>query len=450
MDTTKILLKFLPHFLRKKIENNHGLRKILDNINWVGGEKVVQLFLTIFVSAAVARYLGPEQFGLMNYALAFVSLFAVFNKLGLDSIVVRNIINNPEKKTDYLGSTILLRFLGSLFLLLISVAGVIFLRPDEPILHIFVFLIALAQFFKSFETIDLWFQSQVKSKYTVQSRFIAFFTISVLKIIFILTQQPLIAFVLMFLFDSLIASVLLVAFYQKKGPVSIFKWKVKIETMKELLKDSWPLILSGIAVALYMRIDQVMIGNMLGDEELGVYSVAVKLSEAWLFLPMVIAASVFPAILKAKKKSKELYLARIQKLYDFFTWFTIPVAVFVLFLSPYIIKILFGEEYLLASSALIILIFSGTFSFLGVASSKYLVAENLTRISFYRTLVGVVVNVILNLILIPHYGIIGSAIATLVSYAIATFSVAMWKQGRIVSIHLLNSFNLIRIIKSLL
>lgn len=442
-----MMLKITPSFLKRKVENNDGLRKILDNINWVGGEKVIQLILTIFVSAFVARYLGPEQLGLKNYVISFVTLFSVLSTLGLDAIVVRNIVNNPDKKSEYLGSTIVLRFIGSFLLIILSLGGVMLLRPDDTLVHIFVVIVAMTHFFKSFETIDLWFQSQVKSKYTVQARFIAFFTVSVLNIVLVLTQQPLIAFVLMFLLNSIIASIFLVIFYQKKTVLSILKWKARINTMKELLKDSWPLILSGLAVTLYMRIDQILIGNMIGDAELGIYSVAVKLSESWLFLPMVITASVFPAILKAKRKSNNLYLDRVQKLYDAFTWFTIPIAIVVTILSPIIIELLFGIEYIEASPILSILIFTGTFSFLGVASSKYLIAENLMNLSFLRTLVGLIVNVLLNILLIPRYGITGSAIATFISYGCsACVANALFKKSRIVFLMQLRSFNIFRII----
>jgi polysaccharide transporter, PST family len=448
MDTTKTMLKFTPSFLRRKIENNKELRKILDNINWVGGEKVVQLILTIFVSAFVARYLGPEQLGIKNYAISFVTLFSVLNTLGLDAIVVRNIVNNPNKKDEYLGSTIVLRFIGSFLLILLSLGGVMILRPNEPLIHIIVVIIGMSHLFKSFETIDLWFQSQVKSKYTVQARFIAFFTVSILNIVLVLTQQPLIAFVLIVLLDSIIASIFLVIFYQKKGLISILKWKARINTMKELLKDSWPLILSGLAVSIYMRIDQIMIGNMIGDTELGIYSVAVKLSESWYFIPMVITASVFPAILHARKKSKKLYHQRLQKLYDFSTWFTIIISLIVTLLSPFIINILFGNEYSGASTVLSIHIWAGIFVFMGVVNSKYLIPENLVKLSLYRTLIGAITNILLNIILISSYGIIGAAIATLLSYGLQAYiSLLFFKKAKVLFFMITRSFNIVRIIK---
>jgi O-antigen/teichoic acid export membrane protein len=255
-----------------------------------------------------------------------------------------------------------------------------------------------------------------------------------------------VAFVWMFTLDFFIASLLLLYFYHKKVSDSIFEWKIKTKTVKNLLKDSWPLMLSGVAVVIYMKIDQVMIGNMLGEKELGIYSSAVKISEAWYFIPMIISSSVFPSILRVRKKSKELYLRRIQMLYDFFTWFTIGVALIVTFLSPFIINILYGSEYAMASTVLSIHIWAGVFVFLGVASSNYLIAENLTKITFGRTFIGALANIFLNLILIPFFGIVGSAMATLISYILVTFSIVFFKSTRINFFMLIKSFNIFRII----
>jgi O-antigen/teichoic acid export membrane protein len=332
-------------------------------------------------------------------------------------------------------------------MLIISVIGIALIEPDNTSVQLFVLIVALGYIFKSFDTIDLWFQSQVQSKYSVFSRSIAFVIISIFKIGLVITQAPLVAFVLMYALDNLLAALLLIYLYHKKVTFSFFEWQVKYDVMKSLLKDSWPLILSGIAVMLYMKIDQVMIGNMLGDSQLGVYSAAVKLSEAWYFIPMIVSGSVFPAILNTRKKSRELYLERMQMLYDSFTLFTIFVALITTFVAPFVIHIIYGVEYIEAAAVLSIHIWAGIFVFLGVASSKYLVAENLTKISFYRTFIGAITNLTLNFILIPEHGILGAAIATLISYGISTFCILIPTEGRVAGFGLLRSFNLVLIFK---
>jgi O-antigen/teichoic acid export membrane protein len=188
-----------------------------------------------------------------------------------------------------------------------------------------------------------------------------------------------------------------------------------------LLKDSWPLILSGVVISVYMKIDQVMIKEMMNNEAVGQYSAALRLSEVWYFIPMVIANSLFPAIINAKNQSEKLYYDRLQKLYDFMTWMAIFIALPMTFLSDWLINLLFGEEYHQAGNVLMIHIWASVFVFLGVASSKWFISENLQKYSFYRTLTGAIINILLNYIMIPLYGILGAAMATLISQSIASY-----------------------------
>ena len=192
-------------------------------------------------------------------------------------------------------------------------------------------------------------------------------------------------------------------------------------TAVSLLKDSWPLIFSGMVIAVYMRIDQVMIKEMMNSEAVGQYAAAVRISEAWYFIPMVIASSLFPAIVNAKKQSEELYYARLQKLYDLMVWMAIAIALPMTFLSDWVVNLLYGSQYNQSGSVLMIHIWAGVFVFLGVAFSKYLTIENLTKKMFYRTFLGAILNIILNYFLIPKYGIKGAAVATLLSQFVANY-----------------------------
>jgi len=407
--------------LLKDVRKRKGLLKIIANINWLTVEKIFNMLVSLFVGVWVARYLGPDKYGAMNYAVAFIALLATLSRLGLDTIVVRNIIQNPEKKDEYLGTTLFLKFIGTVVMFALAVTLINFIKTDHPQIKIFVLILAFGHIFKSLDTINLWFQSQVQSKYTVFSRSVSLTIISLLKIAFILTQSPLIAFIWALMLDMIISTVFLFLFYQAKGAISIFKWKMKISVLKDMLKDSWPLMLSSIAVIIYMRIDQVMLGSMISSKALGIYSAAVKISEKWYFIPIIISISVFPAIVNAKKRSEKLYLSRLQRLYDFFTWFSISFALIITIFSKHIILFLYGRDYLPASSVLSIHIWAGVFVFLAIASERYLITENTTKISFYRNLLGAVLNVILNVILIPSYGIMGAAYATLFSYAVSGY-----------------------------
>ncbi|CAA6814272.1 MAG: Membrane protein involved in the export of O-antigen, teichoic acid lipoteichoic acids [uncultured Campylobacterales bacterium] len=403
----------------RKLQNNKGFMRYFKNTSWLFFEKILRLFVNIFVGIWVARYLGPENFGLFSYAISFVGLFIAISTLGLDSIVVRNLVNNSTKKNEILTTAFLLRCIGSILVFLALIVAVNFTSNDKDT-NILIFIIAGTTIFQSFNVIDFYFQSQVMSKYSVFANIISLSISSVIKIILILNDAPLVAFAYVLLFDSFILSCGLVYFYFKQtSVVKYYKFSKKIA--KSLLRDSWPLILSGMVIAIYMKIDQIMIKEILGNEFVGQYAAAVKLSEAWYFIPMVIATSLFPAIVNAKKISNELYYTRLQKIYDLMVWMAIAIAIPMTFLSDWLVNILYGVEYNQSGTVLTIHIWTGVFVFLGVAFGKYLSAENLTKKAFYRTLLGAVLNISLNYVLIPKYGINGAAVATLLGQFSANY-----------------------------
>jgi O-antigen/teichoic acid export membrane protein len=401
------------------LKNNQGIMKYLKNTSWLLGEKILRMTLGLFVGIWVARYLGPEQFGLFSYAQSFVALFAAIATLGLDGIVVRELIESENKRNQLLGTAFILKLTGAFFVLVLLGLSV-FLQSNDYQTSMIIFVVASATIFQSFNVIDFYFQSKVLSKYVVYSNVFSLLLSSVIKVILILNEAPLIAFAYVILFDSLVLTSGFIYFYLQ-NKLSIFSWSFDKNWAKSLLKDSWPLILSGLVISMYMKIDQVMIKNMLGNADVGQYSAAVRLSEIWYFIPMVISSSLFPAILNARKISKELYYSRIQQLYDMMAWMAITIAIPMTFLSGWVVDLLYGAQFSEAGGVLIIHIWSAVFVFLGVASSKWFIAEGLQRYSLYRTLTGAILNIGLNLVLIPGYGIYGAAIATLASQIVASY-----------------------------
>ena len=235
-----------------------------------------------------------------------------------------------------------------------------------------------------------------------------------------MNESPLIWFASVYCLDAIVLAIGLVFVYFYNGE-NIFSWTCSFETSKYLLRDSWPLIFAGVVVSIYMKIDQVMIKEMLGAKEVGLYAASVKLSEAWYFLPMAITSSLFPAIINAKVYQKEDYYQRLQKLYDLMVWLALAIALPTTILSSWIVEFLYGNEYLESSSVLNIHIWSGIFVFLGVASSKYLLAENYIKKTFYRTFFGALLNIIMNYYLIGIMGIKGAALSTLASHFFAAY-----------------------------
>ena len=395
-----------------------GFHKYFFNTGWLMAEKVLRLFVGLFVGVYVARYLGPERFGLLSYAMSFVGLFTAFATLGLDSIVVRNLVQNIEDRDQLLGTAFILKLMGGI-LLLGAVAFAVRFTSSDSYTKLLIFIIAGGMIFESLKVIDFYFQSQVMGRFSSIAGACALCVSSLFKILLVFFQASLVWFAVAQVFSTGILAVMLLLFYSKQS--SIVKWNFKWNTAKVLLADSWPLILSGLVIMIYMRIDQVMIKEMLDSEAVGNYAVAVRLSEAWYFIPIAIANSLFPAILSARKISKQLYYKRLQQFYDLMVLISVSIALPMTFLSSWLISILYGEAYSSAGSVLSIHIWAGVFVFLGVASGKWFLAENMQLYLFLRTFYGMVINIILNLILIPKYGLAGAAIATLSAQFFAAY-----------------------------
>lgn len=408
--------------------HSQGFKRYFVNTFWMMTEKIIRMTAIVFVGVYVARYLGPERFGLLNYAISFVALFSGIATLGLDGIVVRNLLQNSKDRARLLGTAFTLKVVGAIVLFGV-VSATLYLTSHDTSTNTMVLIIAGGMLFKSFNVIEFYFQSKVQARFTTMSQFCALVVSSFVQIGLIFRHASLVWFAWALVLENLTMGASLVFMYLKQRS-RISKWQFKWQLAVNLLCDSWPLALSGLMIVIYMRIDQIMIKEMLDAKALGYYAAAVRLSEAWYFIPMTITASIFPAIMNARKISDGLYYDRLQKLFGLLLWIAVAVAFPMTFLAEYVITLLYGESYILATGVLRIHIWAGIFVFLGVAVSKYLLAENLVMVSFGQTAAGCMANIILNVILIPSYGIKGAAWATLASYAIVIFSLLLNSKGR--------------------
>lgn len=402
------------------LKSSDKLRKIIANTGWLFADRILRMGVGLFVGVWVARYLGVQQFGVFNYATAFVALFSTLSTLGLDAIVVRSIVREPEKRAEILGTAFWLKLFGGVTALVLAVGSIIVVRHDDQLTISLVAILSSVGIFQAFDTIDLWFQSQVQSKYTVIAKNTAFVITALVKVALISFHAPLIAFAWAGLGEVSLGAIGLIISYRVRG-YSPWLWPWSSPLAKTLLNESWPLMLSGLAIMVYMRIDQIMLGQMVGDKAVGLYSAATRISEVWYFIPMAIASSVSPAIYAAKEVSEALYYQRIKQLIRMLVLISLVISVPMSLMSGKLITILFGNGYAEAGKILAIHIWASLFVFMGVATSPWFIAEGLTEFSFHRTLIGAVVNVVLNFLLIPSYGGIGAAIATVIAYAIAAF-----------------------------
>lgn len=389
------------------------IKKIIGNIGWLFFDKVFRMGVGIFVWVWVARYLGPKDFGLFNYAIAFVAFLSPIATLGLDNLVIREVVKKSDEKYEILGSAFSMRLVGGVLTFLLAMGLISIIRPGEMLSLWLVGIIAAGTIFQSFDIIDLWFQSEVKSKFTVIAKNIAFTTAAILKIILISIRAPLIDFAWVSLAEIVIGSAGLLYFYLRENN-RIREWSVNRSRIKSLLKESMPLLIANAAIILYMKIDVVILGQMKGEAAVGYYSAATKISEAFYFVSLIIANSVFPVIINDDSQ----YYARFRKLLNITTALAYAIII-PLFLFANTIILVFGPQYVSSGPILEVYTWATMFVFLSVAQGSWYIKEGKPGIylQMRRTITGLVINVILNLILIPSMSGLGAAIATIVAYS---------------------------------
>ncbi|MFB9842157.1 flippase [Mucilaginibacter ginsenosidivorans] len=409
--------------------------------------RVGSLLIKMIVGISVANYLGRGQNGILFGGTVYIYFFSAIATLGLDQFIVKELHAFPENRDRILGTSFWMKVLaGILCVPLMWLAYQVYPAKGTPYSYVFIFsMIGIVQ---AFTVIDSYFQSQVQSKYIMQVQVGGNLLSAAIKLVLIFSKMPLIWFVYAYAFDFLLISIGYYFTYQRKGR-DVFKWSYNSQLAKKLLNYSWPLIISGIMISLFMKIDQIMIQNMKGVKEAGAYATVASLSEAWNFVPVVIVTSLFPAILNAKRDDAGRYRKRIQHLYDLMVYLSVPVAVVITFASPLIYK-LYKPEFAYAAPVLSVHIWSGIFVFLGAASGQYLIAENYNKLTFIRTGFGAVVNIGLNLILIPKMGMMGAAIATLAAYGGSTMFLVFIPKVNDQAIMMLRSLFLISLFKKLL
>ena len=415
-----IWLKLLPGTIRRRLDGQHNLQGIIGNIGWLFVDKLLRMGVGFFVGVWVIRYLGPEQYGTLNFALAFVALFSVLATLGLEGIVVRDIVHDPSCRDETLASAFVLKLIGGGVALIFSVASIAVIRPKESIYWWLVGIGAAATIFQSLDVIDYWYQAEVRSKYTVYARNAAFLLVALIKVMLIISHAPLVAFAWAGLTEIALASLGLLFICRSQGR-SLKPYMATISRARLLLRQSWPLVVSTLFVVILMRTDQVMLGQMRGDKDVGIFSAALALSEVWYFVPLAITSSVFPAMVNAWKMDEKLFYQRLRQLYLLMVWLSLAVAIPLTLFSREIVTVLYGIKYQSTATVLSIHCWTGVFLFLGVVSNMWYLLENLNHYTLYRCIVGATINVGLNLVLIPEFGANGAAISTLVAQAAASY-----------------------------
>ncbi len=397
------------------ILNHGGFRRYFANTGWMFLGQMMSLILSFFIGVWLARYLGPENYGTISYVVAFAGLFSFIASLGVDGILNRELVAHPEKKDELMGTAFRLKLIGGFLAFFVTVVAA-FIFESSWLIRSLISLYSLVFIMQAVSVISIFFQANVLSKNNVRAVFIATLISSILKVILILSGKGIIWLALIYFLDSVWQGLGYLLAY-KRHKLRIIDWKYNKELAKRIISSSWFLMLSSASVYIYMKIDQVMIGRFLGETAVGLYAAAIRLVEVWYFIPVIICSSIFPAIVNAKKTDNNVYKKRLKALYLLMTVAALIIAFPVSILSPWLINLFFGLDFSSSAPVLQIYIWSSIGFFLGWAINQYLLSENKTKTIMFYNLFSMILNIGLNLVLIPRLGLMGAAWSTLISYS---------------------------------
>lgn len=373
----------------------------------------------LFIGVWIARYFGPENFGKFNYANSLVLLFATILPLGTEGLIVRDLVKAERENEELLSSSLLLHLISGIILFCLAICLLYILKYSDTMTFYFGVILASPMLFRFLSVPRYYYEARTEIKYVVTIENISFLFFSLFRIILLYYKFSILYFIFSFFLEAIFSylSIFLFYFYQRK--VIDFKL-VSLASAFQSLKEAFPILVSTLSIVIYMKVDQLMIGSMLGDSSIGIYSVGVKLSEFWYFIPMGLASSVFPTLVSKRQKSRLDYLEFLKALHIILIFISILMALIVQWIGKDLVIYLYGNPYALASDVLKIYIWSGIFVFIGVAGGNYFLIENKQGFVLLKSLSGLLVNVLLNFFWIPIYGIYGAAFATLISQFVAS------------------------------
>lgn len=386
--------------------------KVTINAGWLIAGRIYHMLLTFFIGLLTARYLGPANYGLINYAAAYTTFFASFCTLGINSVIVKNFVDNPDDEGETIGSAIVLRTVSSLLSVIMMICITLFMDKGEVTTNIVVALCSIGVLFQVMDTLNYWFQAKLQSKYAALATVISYTVVSIYKIWLLLTGKSVEWFAISTSLDSfVVAIVLLVMYYKQNGP----KFSFSVKKSKELFFSSYHFILAGLMVAIYGSTDRFMLKQMLNESEVAYYSTAVALCNTWVFVLAAIIDSMYPVILQHFGKNNGKFEQKNRQLYAIVFYMSVLASSLISVLATFIVKVLYGDAYISAADPLRIITWYTAFSYLGVARNAWMVCYNCQFYLKYLYIGAALTNVVLNIWLIPIWGASGAALASLIT-----------------------------------
>lgn len=398
--------KYLPGIILEWIEGRHDLQKTIGNTGWLLFDRIFRIIIGLTIGAWIARHLGPAQFGELAYVISFIAFFQVIADLQADGFIVRDIAQERGEAAVILGTAFWLRLTFGLAAWLCAAGLMLILHPDD--LHLFwlTAVIGGTMVFRSSETVDIWFQSQSQSKRTVVAKFVAYFFSNGIKVALLLLKAPLIVFAGIMCLECA-ATALGLAIAYRRFPTQ-GRWRATLSQAKLLLNLCWPFIACSFMTTVFLRIDQIMLKEMLGERELGIFAAALPISQALSVIPSTLIISLAPFVARKISQDEKLYEDALITIFRSFALMSILGASIIALASPWLIKLMYGSQYQYSAVILSSHVFVNVLIFQGIAQDLWVVNKTVRSVTLISTFAAAVIGIASNALLIRKFGSLGA------------------------------------------
>lgn len=387
-------------------------KSVLKNASWIIICKIIQSLLNLVIGLITARYLGPSNYGVISYVASVVAFALPIMQLGLKHTLVKEFVSSPEKEGEILGTSLAINVISSIFCIIGSITFVAFINAGERETILVCILYSFTLLFQATEMTQYWFQSKLLSKYPSIAALCAYIVVALYKIYLLVTRKSIIWFACSNVLDYFLVSVILMVIYKKIGSQRLaVNWKMG----REMLSRSKYYIIPSLMVMVFQHTDRIMIKLMIGETETGFYSAAITCIGISGFVFAAVIDSARPVILEAKERDSVLYEKRVIQLYSIITCMSLSQSIVMTVLAKPIVLILFGQAYAKTAGILAVAVWYVTFSYYGSVRNVWILAEGKQKYLTGINVAGAMANVLLNLVLIPVWGAIGAAFASLVT-----------------------------------
>lgn len=415
------------HFIEFSKRSN--IRRYTENISWMFFARVFTMAVSFLTMLYVARNLGPTNFGELDYALAIIGLFGVIGSWGIEGVLNRELIKHPEDHNDLVGTAILLRLVfGMTSTVLIIVFA--FFSPADYLSKILLILLSFTHTISTLSILQQIFFARAESKYPSLITISVTLVINIAKVFILLSDKGLIYLAASLVFESILVSTLSLLVYKHVLRRKISSWTFSASSAHLMLKTGSAVAFLGIFAMIYSRIDQIMIRHLLDATSVGLYSAGVRIVEVWMFIPGILGAGLYPAVLSARKISESLYHTKLRLLLMLYMLPAILLAAIVSIGAKPLIMVIYGEQFIEGFHSLQVYAWSLPGTFIGFFVMNILFTDDYRKILVFTSAFPALLNVVLNLALIPTSGIIGAAWATVISYSLIPFIPLLFKSSR--------------------